>query len=905
MRWWLPVALLLCAGATPAVAQDGFRIRLTPEEGDAPTEYEGPDGEKIQVDEEEKPDDDGKGGKGKAEAPKKKAAKKRAAEEKARKDRERAAKRKAARKKKTEEKKAAKAGKKKAGKKKAGKKKAGKKKAGEKKAGEKKAGEKKAGEKKAGEKKAGPEVAEDSKPKVPDGRLQGTGVGPEKRTKWGVVEVLTPQEAAERSRTMRGDVLPLPDRLYFHHDSLQPAGRSIQVLQEVADMLQASPEIELVFIEGHTDLTGTVTYNQKLSEARASAIREVLVQMGVAPERLVAYGLGELQPVVRSPDTRMLQANRRVVFRLVQADRAALGRKRSATEWGQAAVVGLWGEARWIPSSQSGPAPVDDGTGSPTGDGADGAGAAPDVSGAAPDDDADSAPAPAPDGPASEPESPPAEGAPAAPPAPAPEASATTLPEGAIAALGGFYPGPIRPQPGEEGGGGVRIDLAGGDAEAEPEPAPPGSGVRVDLEGEDEASEDESSGDVSNKGNSNGAESTSDDSTGVRIDLSEEPGPPASEADASSESEGATGVRVDLSGDDAAPPTEAPTEPVPKDAEPAAPAGDGVRIDLSGDGAESPPEQRDTAAEAGTPTPAAGTTDAPKGADPAADGDTAAEAETTTAADAKTAEDGAEAASAAPLPPAEWKFIEYKQQLAEGVDIRTEGNGTVLLRMPDLTRVLLLPGTQVRLGRVYFDNSASKSYVAVRLRAGRIRVMANPINYGAFNGIFSYTGGAFETEIATFDLEADAAGNGRIVVYEGRGRLAHGGSKSVEIGADETAVLGSGEPNPAAMLARPDVTGPLKGRFPEPPGLEWKPVQGAGAYEVQVSSDVAFYQLFALGNAQTLENRFLPSGLGQGILYYWRVRGLAVDGSPGSWSKIHTFRVDPAAPPPETNARLR
>ncbi|MCB9538733.1 MAG: OmpA family protein [Myxococcales bacterium] len=177
--------------------------------------------------------------------------------------------------------------------------------------------------------------------------LEGTGEAGGRKTKWGVVETVTPREAAQARGTAGGEEIEFARRVRFNHDSITFAADAGEALQEVVDHLQASPEIRLLLIEGHTDQTGTLRYNQKLSEARASAVREALIQRGVAPERLVAYGYGETRPV--SHDRAQ---NRRVLFRLVEGDRRALMR-RAASEWGQAAAVGLWGDADWVTTPQT------------------------------------------------------------------------------------------------------------------------------------------------------------------------------------------------------------------------------------------------------------------------------------------------------------------------------------------------------------------------------------------------------------------------------------------------------------------------------------------------------------------------------------------------------------------------
>ena len=66
-------------------------------------------------------------------------------------------------------------------------------------------------------------------------------------------------------------------------------------------------------VAGHTDSVGDATVNLKLSCARSMAVREYLLQQGVAADRLSAYGFGSARPVV--PGAADAAVNRRVEVR--------------------------------------------------------------------------------------------------------------------------------------------------------------------------------------------------------------------------------------------------------------------------------------------------------------------------------------------------------------------------------------------------------------------------------------------------------------------------------------------------------------------------------------------------------------------------------------------------------------
>jgi len=85
---------------------------------------------------------------------------------------------------------------------------------------------------------------------------------------------------------------------------LKPGGYA--ELDRVAHVLAQYPQT-MIRIEGHTDQTGSQTTNQQLSERRANAVKNALVQKGVDPGRVMAVGMGMCCPV--SSDN---AANRRV-----------------------------------------------------------------------------------------------------------------------------------------------------------------------------------------------------------------------------------------------------------------------------------------------------------------------------------------------------------------------------------------------------------------------------------------------------------------------------------------------------------------------------------------------------------------------------------------------------------------
>ena len=89
---------------------------------------------------------------------------------------------------------------------------------------------------------------------------------------------------------------------------------SYTILDIVAASLVANPDITIE-IAGHTDSTGAVTTNMRLSQARADAVRAYLASKGVAPARMVSKGYGPTQPVAPNATPAGRAQNRRVELR--------------------------------------------------------------------------------------------------------------------------------------------------------------------------------------------------------------------------------------------------------------------------------------------------------------------------------------------------------------------------------------------------------------------------------------------------------------------------------------------------------------------------------------------------------------------------------------------------------------
>ncbi len=111
-------------------------------------------------------------------------------------------------------------------------------------------------------------------------------------------------------KTERGIIITLGDVLFGTNQSnLTPDG--MRSAQKLADVLKQNP-MRRVLVEGFTDSTGAVAYNQELSARRANAVRDALMQMGIAADRVSVRGYGEAYPVAGNDSAASRQLNRRV-----------------------------------------------------------------------------------------------------------------------------------------------------------------------------------------------------------------------------------------------------------------------------------------------------------------------------------------------------------------------------------------------------------------------------------------------------------------------------------------------------------------------------------------------------------------------------------------------------------------
>ena len=102
------------------------------------------------------------------------------------------------------------------------------------------------------------------------------------------------------------------DRVFFDYDKSDIKAEGRQVLQRQADWLKKYSNVT-VTVEGHCDERGTREYNLALGERRATAVKKMLVALGVPANRVSTISYGKERPAVVGSNEAAYAQNRRGV----------------------------------------------------------------------------------------------------------------------------------------------------------------------------------------------------------------------------------------------------------------------------------------------------------------------------------------------------------------------------------------------------------------------------------------------------------------------------------------------------------------------------------------------------------------------------------------------------------------
>lgn len=121
---------------------------------------------------------------------------------------------------------------------------------------------------------------------------------------------------ADTRRSKLGLVMDLGDSIEFDFDKAQLRQDNRELLSRIAGVLMTLEDFNIQ-VFGHTDDVGSDEYNLMLSEQRADAVRDYLVEAGIEEDNISTRGYGKTQPLMEGTSDEARQRNRRVEIAVV------------------------------------------------------------------------------------------------------------------------------------------------------------------------------------------------------------------------------------------------------------------------------------------------------------------------------------------------------------------------------------------------------------------------------------------------------------------------------------------------------------------------------------------------------------------------------------------------------------
>lgn len=142
-------------------------------------------------------------------------------------------------------------------------------------------------------------------------------------------EIKNEVPGAKVERVGEGIVVEFSNKILFGFDQADLGSSAKSSLDDLVTILNKYPDTNIE-IQGHTDDTGTETYNQGLSERRAGTVSSYLRSKGIATSRLTTKGFGETAPKYENNSEDGRANNRRVDFLITANEKMKEDAKKEA-----------------------------------------------------------------------------------------------------------------------------------------------------------------------------------------------------------------------------------------------------------------------------------------------------------------------------------------------------------------------------------------------------------------------------------------------------------------------------------------------------------------------------------------------------------------------------------------------
>ncbi|MEE9386017.1 MAG: OmpA family protein [Nannocystaceae bacterium] len=131
-----------------------------------------------------------------------------------------------------------------------------------------------------------------------------------------------PEPEPPKRVEVTADAIVIHEKIQFDYNKASIKQVSHSLLNEIVTTIEGHPQIKKISVEGHTDADGSDSYNEKLSDRRADAVRMYLTEHGVADTRVTSKGWGESRPIADNESDTGKAQNRRVEFIIVEQERS-------------------------------------------------------------------------------------------------------------------------------------------------------------------------------------------------------------------------------------------------------------------------------------------------------------------------------------------------------------------------------------------------------------------------------------------------------------------------------------------------------------------------------------------------------------------------------------------------------